>query len=180
MSRVGKQPISVPSGVEIKISDNNDVSVKGPKGQLDQSFHEEMILELDGNVLSVKRPNELKYFRSLHGLTRTLLANMIQGVTTGFKKTLEIHGVGYRANIEGKNLNLLLGYSHPINFAIPDGLAISVEKQTVINIEGIDKQLIGQVAADIRAFRKPEPYKGKGIKYSDEVIRRKAGKAGAK
>ncbi len=179
MSRVGKQPIALPSGVEVKIGTGNTVTVKGPKGQLEQTFNPEMVLELDGNVLTVKRPNEEKYFRSLHGLTRTLLSNMVQGVTAGFKKTLEINGVGYRANVEGKNLNLLLGYSHPVNFPIPGELSITVEKQTVINIEGIDKQLVGQVAADIRAFRKPEPYKGKGIKYSDEIIRRKAGKAGA-
>ncbi len=179
MSRVGKQAISIPSGIEVKIAENNRVRVKGPKGELEQSFNPQMLLKLEDQQLRVERPDDSQTFRALHGLTRTLLANMVQGVNTGFKKTLEINGVGYRAAVEGNKLHLQLGYSHPIYFSIPEGLKIEVQKQTIINIEGIDKQLVGQVAADIRAFRPPEPYKGKGIKYAGEVIRRKAGKTGA-
>ncbi len=179
MSRIGKQPIPIPSGVEVQIAENNQVKIKGPKGELEQSFNPGMVLKLADNQLTVERPDDSKFFCALHGLTRALLANMVQGVNVGFKKTLEINGVGYRANLEEKKLRLQLGYSHLIYFPIPEGLKIEVQKQTVINIEGIDKQLVGQAAADIRAFRPPEPYKGKGIKYANEVIRRKAGKTGA-
>lgn len=179
MSRVGKQPISVPSGVEVKIGENNQVKVKGPKGLLEQAFHPDMLLKMEDSKITVFPPNEQQFYRALHGLTRSLISNMVEGVTKGFQKILEINGVGYRANVEGKKLNLQLGYSHPIAYAIPDGINITVDRQTVIKIDGIDKQLVGQVAANIREFRPPEPYKGKGIKYADEVIRRKAGKAGA-
>jgi large subunit ribosomal protein L6 len=178
MSRVGKKPIPVPEGVQVNI-DQNHVMVKGAKGQLEWDFNPELKVMLDDGHIKVECPIEQKMYRALHGLTRTLISNMVTGVTQGFEKKLEIVGVGYRANVEGKTLILQLGFSHPVRFPIPDGIQIEVEKQTLVSIKGIDKQQVGQVAANIRAFRPPEPYKGKGIKYADEVIRRKAGKSGA-
>lgn len=169
----------LPKGVEVKI-EKSHVFVKGPKGALEQAFSPLIAIDMADGKIVLTRPDDSKQNRALHGLTRSILANMVKGVTGGFKKTLEINGVGYRASVDGKNLNLQLGYSHMINFPIPGGLKIDVEKQTYINIEGVNKELVGQVAANIRKLRGPEPYKGKGIKYSDEVIRRKAGKAGAK
>ncbi len=178
MSRIGKKPIKIPDGVQVDIKQNL-IRVKGPKGELKWDFNPEMkVVALDG-LINVQRPNDQKIFRSLHGLTRSLIDNMVAGVTKGFEKKLQIVGVGYRANVEGEMLNLLLGFSHPVKFIIPKGIKIGVEKQTLISIQGIDKQQVGQVAANIRRFRPPEPYKGKGIRYVDEVIKIKAGKSGA-
>lgn len=178
MSRVGKQPIDVPDGVQVSVTQNH-IKVQGAKGQLEWDFHPEMkVIVADGQI-KVERPSDQKMHRSLHGLTRTLVYNMVTGVTKGFKREMDIIGVGYRANVEGKDLVFQLGFSHPVRFPIPDGIEIDVEKQTRINIQGINKQQVGQVAANIRSIRPPEPYKGKGVKYSDEVIKRKAGKSGA-
>ncbi|MDU4961532.1 MAG: 50S ribosomal protein L6 [Sporomusaceae bacterium] len=179
MSRIGRLPITVPQGVTIKI-DGNLVSVKGPKGELSRSIHPDMILELDGDVLNVKRPSEEKNHRALHGLSRTLINNMVTGVTQGFSKTLEIAGVGYRAAKAGSKLNLTLGFSHPVEVEPPKGISIDVPAPNKIVISGIDKEAVGALAAKIRGYREPEPYKGKGIKYEGEVIRRKVGKAGGK
>ena len=178
MSRIGKMPIAVPAGVTVDIAENNKVTVKGPKGTLERILPAEMEIKLDGAVLTVSRPNDLKRMKSLHGLTRTLLHNMVIGVTEGFKKNLEINGVGYRAQKSGKTLTLFLGYSHPVEMTDPEGVESTVEGQNKITIAGIDKEKVGQYAAEIRSKRAPEPYKGKGIKYAD--IRRKAGKAGKK
>ena len=178
MSRVGKQPIAVPDGVQVSVVQNH-IQIKGPKGQLEWDFHPEMQVTLDKGQIMVGRPDDQKLHRALHGLTRTLVCNMVTGVTQGFTKALEIVGVGYRANVEGHNLGLQLGFSHPVRFPIPQGIQIEVEKQTKIYVKGIDKQQVGQIAANIRALRPPEPYKGKGIKYADETIKRKAGKSGA-
>lgn len=177
MSRVGRMPINVPSGVTVTIKDNA-VTVKGPKGTLTKNFNKDMSIKLEDGNLIVTRPSEEKQYKSLHGLTRALLANMIIGVTEGFEKTLEINGVGYRAAKAGNKLNLTLGYSHPVDVEEVPGITFDVPAPNKIVIKGIDKQQVGQIAAQIRELRLPEPYKGKGIKYADEVIRRKEGKAG--
>lgn len=179
MSRIGKMPIPVPSGVDFKL-DGNVVTVKGPNGTLSRELHKDMIIKYEDGVVTVSRPSDDKEHRSLHGLTRTLIANMIEGVTNGYTKELEINGVGYRAAMQGKNLNLTLGYSHPVIMEPIEGTTIEVPQPTQILVKGADKQLVGHVAALIREKRPPEPYKGKGIKYVNEVIRRKEGKAGAK
>ena len=179
MSRIGKQPIAVPAGVTVTINAGNEVVVKGPKGTLTQSFDSAMNIALEENNVVVTRPNDLKRNRALHGLTRTLIANMIEGVTNGFTKVLEINGVGYRAQKQGKKLVLSLGYSHPVEMEDPEGLSSAVDGNK-ITVSGIDKAAVGQYAAEIRDKRRPEPYKGKGIKYIDEVIRRKEGKTGKK
>lgn len=179
MSRIGKQPIAVPAGVTVTINAGNEVVVKGPKGTLTQTFDSAMNIALEENNVVVTRPNDLKRNRALHGLTRTLIANMIEGVTNGFTKVLEINGVGYRAQKQGKKLVLSLGYSHPVEMEDPEGLTSAVDGNK-ITISGIDKAAVGQYAAEIRDKRRPEPYKGKGIKYIDEVIRRKEGKTGKK
>ena len=179
MSRIGKQPITIPDGVEVKI-DGNKVSVKGPKGTLEKEFNPSMKVEINNNQVIVTRPNDEAINRSLHGLTRTLINNMITGVKEEFKKELEINGVGYRVAKQGNNLNLTLGYSHPIIFEAPAGITFDVPNQNQIIVRGIDKELVGQTAAVIRTKRLPEVYKGKGIKYADEVIRRKEGKTGKK
>lgn len=180
MSRIGKMPITVPAGVTITIGANNEVTVKGPKGELVQQLPKDMILDLNGDTLEVKRPSEIKEHKSLHGLTRTLLSNMVVGVTDGFKKELEINGVGYRAAKQGKKLVMNLGYSHQVEMDEPEGITIDVPQPNQIIISGADKQKVGQFAANVREKRPPEPYKGKGIKYVDEHIRRKEGKAGSK
>ena len=179
MSRIGNKPITVPANVEVKI-DGQKVTVKGPKGTLERDVHENMKLELNGNVLTVSRPNDEPKNRSLHGLTRTLINNMIQGTVNGFERKLEINGVGYRAQKKGNNLLLNLGYSHPVEMEAPAGITFDVPSQTEIIVKGIDKELVGQTAAVIRTKRPPEVYRGKGIKYAEEVIRRKEGKAGKK
>ncbi len=179
MSRIGKMPIAVPAGVTVDIAENNKVTVKGPKGELSRVLASEMEIKMDGDVITVTRPNDLKRNRALHGLTRTLLNNMIIGVTEGYTKTLEVNGVGYRAAKQGKKLVLNLGYSHPIEMEDPEGLETKVEDNKII-VSGIDKEKVGQYAAEIRSTRAPEPYKGKGIKYDYEVIRRKVGKTGKK
>ena len=180
MSRIGREPITIPAGVEVKVDENNHITVKGPKGTLEYTMVPQMIVEQDAGVLHVKRPNDSKENRSLHGLTRTLINNMVVGVTNGFEKKLEINGVGYRATKEGKNLVMNLGYSHQIIVAENDDIQIDVPDANHIIIKGIDKQKVGQFAAEVRSKRPPEPYKGKGIKYDYEVIRRKEGKTGAK
>ena len=180
MSRIGRMPIAVPAGVTVDIAENNKVTVKGPKGTLERVLASEMTIEKDGDTIVVKRPNDLKRMKSLHGLTRTLLNNMIIGVTDGYQKVLEINGVGYRAAKHGSKLVLSLGYSHPVEMEDPEGLEVVVEDQNKVIVKGIDKEKVGQYAAEIREKRAPEPYKGKGIKYADEVIRRKVGKTGKK
>ena len=177
MSRIGRSPIQVPAGVEIKIN-GNVIEVKGPKGQLTREFHPEMQVELQDGVITVTRPSDEKEHRSLHGLTRTLIANMVKGVTEGFTRNLEIVGAGYRAAKQGNKLVLSLGYSHPIEVDPAPGIEIEVPTPTKISVKGIDKELVGQTAANIRDFRRPEPYLGKGIRYEGEKVRRKAGKAG--
>ena len=179
MSRIGRMPIAVPAGVTVDIAENNQVTVKGPKGTLVRVLPAEMEIKLDGDQVVVTRPNDLKKMKSLHGLTRTLINNMVIGVTEGYTKVLEVNGVGYRAQKQGKKLTLSLGYSHPVEMEDPEGLESKVEGNT-ITITGIDKEKVGQYAAEIREKRGPEPYKGKGIKYADEVIRRKVGKTGKK
>ena len=178
MSRIGRMPITVPAGVTVEIAEGNVVTVKGPKGTLTQSLRPEMIIKQDGNVLTVSRPSEDKLHRSLHGLTRTLLNNMVVGVSEGYKKELEVNGVGYRVAKEGKNLVMNLGYSHQVTVPEIEGITIDVPAPNKIIINGCDKQMVGQFAAEVREKRPPEPYKGKGIKYVDEVIIRKEGKAG--
>ena len=180
MSRIGRAPITVPAGVEISIADNNVVTVKGPKGTLTQQFSANMAIALNNGVLTVSRPNDLKENRALHGLTRTLINNMIVGVTEGFKKELDVNGVGYRVAKEGNKLVMNLGFSHQVTMEEKDGITIEVPGPNKIIISGADKQKVGQFAAEVREKRPPEPYKGKGIKYVDEVIRRKAGKTGGK
>ena len=180
MSRIGRAPITVPAGVEIKIEDNNVVTVKGPKGTLTQQFNANMAIALDNGVVTVTRPNDAKENRALHGLTRTLINNMIVGVTEGFKKELDVNGVGYRVAKEGNKLVMNLGFSHQVTMEEKDGISIEVPGPNKIIISGCDKQIVGQFAAEVREKRPPEPYKGKGIKYVDEVIRRKAGKTGGK
>ena len=180
MSRIGRLPVEIPAGVEVTVAENNVVTVKGPKGTLIESLPVEMDIKVENNQVVVTRPNDLKKMKSLHGLTRTLVANMVTGVTKGYEKVLEINGVGYRAQKQGKKLILSLGYSHPVEMEDPEGLESVLDGQNKITIKGIDKQKVGQYAAEIREKRKPEPYKGKGIKYADEVIRRKVGKTGKK
>ena len=177
MSRIGRLPIPVPSGVDVSI-EGATVSVKGPKGSLSRDIAPQLTIVREDGTLRVERPDDGKQSRELHGLTRTLIANMVTGVTTGYRKGLEITGVGYRAQLVGKKLQLSLGYSHPIEIDPPEGVAFEVENPTRLAVTGIDKELVGHVAARVRAMRKPEPYKGKGVRYSGEVIRRKAGKAG--
>ena len=179
MSRIGRMPIAVPAGVTVEIAENNKVTVKGPKGELGRVLVPEMLIKMEGAEITVTRPNDLKRNKALHGLTRTLINNMVVGVTEGYEKKLEINGVGYRAAKSGSTLNLTLGYSHPIEMTDPDGIESTVEGN-VITVRGIDKEKVGQYAAEIRNQRKPEPYKGKGIKYATEVIRRKVGKSGKK
>ena len=180
MSRIGKMPIAVPAGVTVDIAENNKVTVKGPKGTLERVLPAEMEIKLEGSEVTVSRPNDLKKMKSLHGLTRTLINNMVIGVSEGYEKKLEINGVGYRAQKQGKKLVLSLGYSHPVEMEDPEGLETVVDGTNIIVVKGIDKEKVGQYAAEIRAKRSPEPYKGKGIKYADEVIRRKVGKTGKK
>jgi large subunit ribosomal protein L6 len=178
MSRIGKAPINVPGGVDIRISDNT-VTVKGPKGELSRELSELVSISQDGEVLQVERIDDSRAARAMHGLMRSLVANMVTGVTEGFRKELDIVGVGYRAAAKGSNgIELALGFSHPVSVTAPEGIEFVVPQPTRIEVHGIDKQLVGQVAADIRAWRKPEPYKGKGVRYVDEHVRRKAGKAG--
>ncbi len=177
MSRIGRKPITVPAGVDVTI-DGSAVTVKGPKGTLSGTFNSNMSIELDAGVITVSRPNDEKENRALHGLTRTLISNMIVGVSEGFKKELEIVGVGYRAAMEGKAVVLTIGYSHPVKLDPPAGVTIEVPAPNKIVVSGADKQVVGQFACEIRAVRPPEPYKGKGIKYADEVVRRKEGKSG--
>ena len=179
MSRIGKMPIAIPAGVTVEVAENNKVTVKGPKGTLSRVLAPELEVKVEGAEIIVNRPNDLKRMKSLHGLTRTLINNMVVGVTQGYEKSLEINGVGYRAVKEGKKLNLTLGYSHPVIMEDPEGIESSVDQNKII-VKGIDKEKVGQYAAQIRDKRRPEPYKGKGIKYSDEVIRRKAGQTGKK
>ncbi|MBO4396039.1 MAG: 50S ribosomal protein L6 [Eubacterium sp.] len=178
MSRIGRMPIAVPAGVTVDIAENNQVTVKGPKGELSRKLASEMKIEKDGEEIKVTRPNDLKKMKSLHGLTRTLINNMIIGVTEGYEKRLEVNGVGYRAAKQGKKLTLSLGFSHPVEMEDPEGVEVTVDGQNLIIVKGIDKEKVGQYAAEIREKRPPEPYKGKGIKYDYEVIRRKAGKTG--
>ena len=180
MSRIGKLPIDVPANVSVVIDADNTVTVKGPKGTLMWKVPQDMLVQNDGKVMTVARPSEAKHHKALHGLSRSLLANMVTGVSTGFSKTLEINGTGYRASKQGNKLVLNVGYSHPVEMEEPAGITIDVPAQNKIIVNGIDKQLVGVVAADIRAVREPEPYLGKGIKYSTEIIRRKEGKTGKK
>ena len=179
MSRIGRMPIAIPAGVTVEIAEINKVTVKGPKGTLERVLPAEMEIKQEGEEILVNRPNDLKKMRSLHGLTRTLIHNMVIGVTEGYTKVLEVNGVGYRAAKQGNKLNLALGYSHPVEMVDPDGITTTVDGNK-ITVSGIDKEKVGQYAAEIREKRAPEPYKGKGIKYVDEVIRRKVGKTGKK
>ncbi|WP_229073954.1 50S ribosomal protein L6 [Actinoplanes sp. DH11] len=179
MSRIGRKSIPVPAGVDVTIK-GQTITVKGPKGELSHTVAEPITVSQDGGELHVNRPNDERKAKELHGLSRTLVANMIVGVTEGYKKTLEINGTGYRVTAKGKDLEFALGFSHPVNIVPPAGITFSVEKPTQFTVTGIDKQLVGEVAANIRKIRPPEPYKGKGVKYQGEVIRRKAGKAGKK
>ena len=179
MSRIGKLPIEIPKGVKIGFSDSL-LSVQGPNGSLARQIMSNVSLDISETAIVVTRIDETNMSRSAHGLTRTLINNMVVGVTKGFQTNLEINGVGYRAEVKGKELVLSLGYSHPVNFLIPDGITIDVEKMTKLSVKGFDKEMVGQTAAKIRSFRSPEPYKGKGIKYADETILRKAGKTGKK
>ena len=180
MSRIGRMPIAIPAGVTVDIAENNKVTVKGPKGTLERVLPSEMEIKVEDNNIVVSRPNDLKKMKSLHGLTRTLIANMVTGVTEGYEKVLEINGVGYRGQKQGKKLVLSLGYSHPVEMEDPEGIETVMDGTNKITVKGIDKEKVGQYAAEIRAKRSPEPYKGKGIKYADEVIRRKVGKTGKK
>ena len=179
MSRIGNKPITVPEGVEVKL-DGQHITVKGPKGTLERDIHKNMTVTMDGNVIKVTRPNDEAENRSLHGLTRTLISNMIEGVLNEYKRELEINGVGYRAQLKGKTLVLTLRYSHPVEMEDPEGIETVLDGQNKIIVKGIDKEKVGQYAAEIRSKRAPEPYKGKGIKYDTEVIRRKVGKTGKK
>ena len=180
MSRIGKMPIAIPAGVTVDIAENNKVTVKGPKGTLERVLPAEMEIKKEGDEIIVNRPNDLKKMKSLHGLTRTLINNMVVGVTEGYEKKLEVNGVGYRAVKKGKLLTLSLGYSHPVEMEDPEGIEVVVEDANTLVVKRIDKEKVGQYAAEIREKRAPEPYKGKGIKYADEVIRRKVGKTGKK
>ena len=180
MSRIGRMPIAIPAGVTVELAENNKVTVKGPKGTLERVLPVEMEIKVEGGEVTVNRPNDLKRMKALHGLTRTLINNMVVGVTDGYEKKLEVNGVGYRAQKQGKKLTLSLGYSHPVEMQDPDGIETVVDGQNIIIVKGIDKEKVGQFAAEIRDKRRPEPYKGKGIKYADETIRRKVGKTGKK
>ncbi|MFL5493276.1 MAG: 50S ribosomal protein L6 [Gemmatimonadales bacterium] len=179
MSRIGKKPVTLPKGVNLELQ-GHTVAVKGPRGELRRTLHAEMQLAFADGVLTVARPSEDKRHKALHGLTRTLVQNMVDGVSKGFVKTLEIQGVGYKAEAKPYGVNLVVGYSHPVKYEAPKGIKISVENNTTVKIEGADKEAVGQVAAELRAVRPPEPYKGKGIRYQGEQVRRKAGKTGAK
>ena len=180
MSRIGRLPVAIPAGVTVDIQENNHVVVKGPKGTLERTLPAEMSIKLEDGHVVVTRPSDLKKMKALHGLTRTLIHNMVIGVSEGYTKTLEVNGVGYRAQKQGKTLVLSLGYSHPVEMTDPEGVTTTLEGQNIIIVSGIDKEKVGQYAAEIRDKRRPEPYKGKGIKYADEVIRRKVGKTGKK
>ena len=180
MSRIGRMPIAIPAGVTVTIAENNLVTVKGPKGTLERELPVEMTIKEEDGQIIVTRPSDLKKMKSLHGLTRTLISNMVHGVTEGYEKVLEVNGVGYRAAKQGKKLVLSLGYSHPVEMEDPEGIETILEGQNKITVKGISKEKVGQYAAEIRDKRRPEPYKGKGIKYADEVIRRKVGKTGKK
>ena len=180
MSRIGRLPVAIPAGVTVKVDEKNLVTVKGPKGELTQQIHPDMKINVEGAVLTVSRPSDEKLHKSLHGLSRTLINNMIIGVTEGFSKTLEVVGVGYRAQVQGKNLVINIGYSHPVTMPETEDIQIDVPDANHITVKGIDKQKVGQFAAEVRGKRPPEPYKGKGIKYDYEVVRRKEGKTGAK
>ena len=180
MSRIGRLPVAIPAGVTVEVAENNVVTVKGPKGTLVKELAPEMEIKVEGAEVVVTRPNDLKKMKSLHGLTRTLINNMVVGVSTGYQKVLEVNGVGYRAAKSGNKLTLNLGYSHPVEMIDPEGIEAVCEGQNKIIVKGIDKEKVGQYAAEIRDKRRPEPYKGKGIKYADEVIRRKVGKTGKK
>ena len=179
MSRIGKKPVTLPKGVAVEIQ-GNTVAVKGPKGELRRTLHTEMQVALADGQVTVSRPSEEKRHKALHGLSRTLVQNMVDGVSKGFSKTLEIQGVGYKAEAKPYGVNLIVGYSHPVKYEAPKGIKISVENNTVVKVEGADKEVVGQVAAELRSVRPPEPYKGKGIRYQGEQVRRKAGKTGAK
>ena len=179
MSRIGRMPIAIPAGVTVDVAENNKVTVKGPKGTLERVLPQEMEIKVEGAEVVVSRPNDLKKMKSLHGLTRTLINNMVVGVTSGYEKKLEINGVGYKAAKSGNKLTLSLGYSHPVDMIDPNGIETVVDNNVIV-VKGIDKEKVGQFAAEIRDKRRPEPYKGKGIKYADEVIRRKVGKTGKK
>jgi len=180
MSRIGKMPIAIPAGVTVTIAENNHVTVKGPKGTLERTLPKELTIKQEASDVVVTRPNDLKKMKSLHGLTRTLISNMVVGVTNGYEKVLEVNGVGYRAAKQGKKLTLSLGFSHPVEMQDPEGIEVEVPTQTEIIVKGINKQQVGNYAAKIRDWRKPEPYKGKGVKYAGEHIRRKEGKTGKK
>ena len=180
MSRIGRLPVAIPAGVTVEVAENNVVTVKGPKGTLERTLPSEMDITLEGAEVIVTRPNDLKKMKSLHGLTRTLIHNMVVGVSEGFEKKLEVNGVGYKAAKQGKKLVLSLGYSHPVEMIDPEGIETVLDGQNIIIVKGIDKEKVGQFAAEIRDKRRPEPYKGKGIKYADETIRRKVGKTGKK
>ena len=180
MSRIGRMPIAIPAGVTVTIAENNKVTVKGPKGTLERVLPEGIEIKVDGDVVNVSRPDETKRMKSLHGLSRTLINNMVIGVTEGYAKKLEVNGVGYRASKSGNKLTLNLGYSHPVEMEDPEGIETVLDGQNKIIVKGISKEKVGQYAAEIRDKRRPEPYKGKGIKYADEVIRRKVGKTGKK
>ena len=180
MSRIGRLPVAIPAGVEVTVAEGNVVTVKGPKGTLERALPTEMEIKVEDGHVVVSRPNDLKKMKSLHGLTRSLIANMITGVSEGYEKKLEINGVGYRAQKKGKEITFNLGFSHPVVMTDPEGIETEMDGQNIIIVKGIDKEKVGQYAAEIRSLRKPEPYKGKGIKYADEVIRRKVGKTGAK
>jgi len=179
MSRIGKKPVTLPKGVAVEIQ-GNTVAVKGPKGELRRTLHTEMQVALADGQVTVSRPSDEKRHKALHGLSRTLVQNMVEGVSKGFSKTLEIQGVGYKAEAKPYGVNLIVGYSHPVKYEAPKGIKISVENNTIVKIEGADKEIVGQVAAELRAVRPPEPYKGKGVRYQGEQVRRKAGKTGAK
>ena len=180
MSRIGRMPIAIPAGVTVELAENNKVTVKGPKGTLERVLPAEMEIKVEGDTIVVSRPNDLKKMKSLHGLTRTLINNMVIGVTAGFEKVLEVNGVGYRVQKQGKKLVFSLGFSHPVEREDPEGITTEVEGQNKIIVKGINKEQVGQFAAELRELRKPEPYKGKGIKYANETIRRKVGKTGKK
>jgi len=179
MSRIGRKPVLVPKGVTLQV-DGNTVAVKGPRGELRRTLHEDMEIALKDNQFTVARPSDEKRHKALHGLTRTLVQNMVEGVSKGFSKSLEIQGVGYKAEAKPYGVNLIVGYSHPVKYEAPKGIKISVDNNVMVKIEGADKELVGQVAAELRQVRPPEPYKGKGIRYVGEQVRRKAGKTGAK
>ena len=179
MSRIGKKPVPLPSGVTAEIA-GRTVKVKGPKGELSRTVHPDLAVRLESNQIMVGRPSDESHHKALHGLTRTLIANMVEGVAKGYSKTLEIQGVGYKAEANKNGITMIVGYSHPVPYPAPAGISFAVENNTIVRISGADKELVGQVAAELRQIRKPEPYKGKGIRYQGERVRRKAGKTGAK